>query len=957
MMRYKYLRSFLMVLGVVLLMPQGMHAQNIDDFKKDTTSFNALDHLITPRYRTPDKHVFVPGWLKHISMGVYTDQSMPFIAPHRNDFISKYNFHWGAFVNKYFDQHNGIRLNYDYANMALADDKYALRHQLGLDYMWDMSNYYFGYNEARPWSLAYVVGMDFGRSSIADAGYYYGGLHTGLQVRANLSPRSYFFVEPRVSAYTNNHTRDDWHNIDVKSHVLVGWGARLTSPYKPLQWTVDEDTVTKTDNYFIQLSMGAFDSFADMRAGAPEMGPSFHFAVGRWFNPKLGVRTSLYAEQLNRIHRNRRAGAMVEGVMSIPHFFGFDMGRFGLEVSGGMRYDRVCWALGQWGSSSAIQLKYFVNKQFALFADARYSSMYNGEHDRYDEYGNFNLGVEFYKSNYNRYSAKYMTMGDVEYRRGFFASVAYGRQYPFLMGGDWLASLNPSYNFTLGYRFDDYSALRLKFDNTEYEVEGIKSKTNWSTFSPQYMFNVTNWWLGNTNHRFDLRPYAGPVISLTDAEYFGHGIEIGMPVVWKVAPAIELFVEPSYRYMSGWSLKQCLLYDKGMWNMTAGISYVNGPLYFRRYMEEFNWGKDWFVSVYGGLQKDHNSNGYDDVMMEPGDITALPIGNVAVGRWFGPVGARVSAFGSLNRTYQEPFLLAMAYAGGRLEGMLNVSSLFAPTKELRKFEFDILGGYHGSVLYRPLPQYEDHWAYASGPTVAAQLKYYVRDGIGLFIEPRHTWLGYERQFVDEYGGTIPHFEQRITDVSVGMEIRQRNPIKEELKKSYAGFTPRTFVSADFGLSYPMNFFHVKPVKDVLGIFSPHVGLAVGREFNALSSIRFRATYNNLQSDFTDAIEHGMSGSVEYMLNVTNAMLGYDPSRIMDVKATVGVDALYSTYKNRTNLGWHLGAQWGFRASDNWKIFAEGNVAVYHKPEIVEGMRIVRDNGLMPQASIGAAYYF
>ena len=52
-MRYKYLRSFLMVLGVVLLMPQGMHAQNIDDFKKDTTSFNALDHLITPRYRTP----------------------------------------------------------------------------------------------------------------------------------------------------------------------------------------------------------------------------------------------------------------------------------------------------------------------------------------------------------------------------------------------------------------------------------------------------------------------------------------------------------------------------------------------------------------------------------------------------------------------------------------------------------------------------------------------------------------------------------------------------------------------------------------------------------------------------------------------------------------------------------------------------------------------------------------
>lgn len=957
MMRYKYLRSFLMLLGVMLLMPQGMYAQNTSDFKKDTTSFNALDYMITPRYRTPDKHVYVPGWLKHVSMGVYTDQSMPFIAPNRNDFITKYNFHWGAFLNKSIDRYNSVRLNYDYANMALTDNEYALRHQVGLDYLWDMSNYYFGYNEARPWSLSYVVGADFGRSTIAEHGYYYGGLHTGLQVRANLSPRTYFFVEPRISAYTNEQTADDWHNLDVKSHVLVGWGARLSSPYKPLKWETDADTVTKTDNYFLQFSMGAFDSYADMRDGAPEMGPSFYFSAGRWFNPKLAVRASLYAEQLNKEHRNRRAGGMIEGVLNIPEMFGFSMGRFGLEVSGGMRYDRVCWALGQWGSSSSLQLKYFVNQQFALFADARYSSMFNGEHNRYDEYGNFNLGIEFYKSNYDRYVAKVMTMGDVEYKHKFFASVAYGHQYPFLMGGDWLASLNNQYNIALGYRFNDYHALRLKLDNTEYKVEGVKPLTDWTTFSPQYMFNLTNWWLGNNTHRFDLRPYVGPVLSLTDADYFGHGFEFGAQAAWKLTPSIELFVEPGYRYVSGWALKQAILYDKGMWNLTAGLSYVPGPIPFHEYFQRFNWGQDWFVATFGGLQKDHNSSGYDDVMMEPNDFTALPIGNVAVGRWFGPLGARLSAFGSLNRTYQEPFLLAMAYAGGRLEGMLNLSSLFSPSKELQKFELDLLAGYHGSVLYRPLPNYTEHWAYADGPTAAVQFKYYVRDGIGLFIEPRHTWLSYDRQEVPEFGGGNPHFKQRMSDVSIGMEVRQRNANKEEIRLSRATFTPRTFVSAEWGMSYPMNYFHVKPAKDVLSIFSPHVGLAVGRELNALSTVRVKLAYNNLQSDFVETIEHGVTGSAEYMLNVTNGMLGYDPSRIMDVKAFVGVDALYSTYKNRTNLGWHLGAQWAFRASDNWKIFAEGNVAVYKNPEIVEGMRIVRDNGLMPQASIGAAYCF
>ena len=545
---------------------------------------NVLNQLFINRYRNPNQHVYARGAGQNWSLGVYTDQ--PLFATQRTELVSNYNFHWGGFVAKSFDPANSIRLSYDYANNTLKDGYFAIRHQVSADYLWDLSNYFFGYNEARGWSLSYLAGLDFGHNTIANNVNLYGGLHTGLQVRANLSPRTYFLVEPRVSAYTNDQVFEDWHKVDVRSHVLVGLGVRLSSPYKPLQWnySIDKDSVKLTDNFFIQLSMGAFDSFRDMRENeGGEMGPALHFAAGRWFNPKLAMRASLYAEQLDRIERNRRAGAMVEGVLNIPELFGFSMGRFGLEASAGVRYDRTCWALFQWGSTSSVQLKYFLNQQFALFADTRFSSMYNDEHDCYDGYGNLNLGIEFYRSNYHRYRAKKMTTGDVDYKKGFFISYAYGQQYPFLMGGDWVKTLNSTFQASLGYRFDDLHALRLKFEHTNFELYNIWTGTpikymcNWATFNPQYMFNLTNAWLGNTNHRFDLRPFVGAVYSLTEEDFFSYGVEVGAAAVLKLAPSFELFVEPSYRYMTADGLKQCIHWDKGFVSMSAGLNVVLGP--------------------------------------------------------------------------------------------------------------------------------------------------------------------------------------------------------------------------------------------------------------------------------------------------------------------------------------------------------------------------------------------
>lgn len=914
----------------------------------------ALDYVLMNRYRNPNAQVFSSSLFSHISAGMYTSQPLAFVAPNRNVYSSSYNFHWGAFAQKSLNAYHAIRLQYDFAQMALTDESVSARHQLGMDYLWDLSNYFYGYNESRPWSLSYVAGLDFGlNGESALLSKFYGGIHTGLQVRANLSPRTYFYIEPRISAYSNNNP-NDWHKVNVDGSVLVGLGARITSPYESLQWKYNTpDSLSSwKDNYFLQMSLGAYDGISDIANGMSQWGPNFNLAVGRWINPKLALRTSLYSEQLNSQNDSKRLGVMAEGVLNIPQLFNFSMGRFGAEVSTGIRYDIVAPSNSHWGGTSALQLKYFVNQQFALFAEGRYSSIHNKEANGYEDFANVNLGLELYRANFNRYTARNMGMGDVSFNSNYFVSASYGQMFPYQLqgSGDLLSALSNTYGVALGYNFNDYNALRLKVDMTDFKSAGAGAR-QWTTFSPQYMLYLSNLWMGNNTHRFSLRPYAGPVMSLTEADYFGFGLEVGMPVAWRLNPHFELFVEPTYRYMAGEALRANEAY-KGLLSMSGGISYVHGYIPFKEYFQDFDWGKDWFIAYYGGLQQDMSTIEHDN-------ITALPVGNIALGRWFGPLGLRLSGSASLNRALctlrQKPFLVAMAYAGARAEGMINLTTFVNP-KSTSPFEVNLLAGYQGSYLYRPLREFVNDWSYVGGLTSAFQLKYYVYDGLGFFIEPRYTWLNYQRTPKSEYADITSDFSQRLTEVNIGMEVRQKNITRHDLRRSYIDFDDRGFLSASLGAALPLHYNGSNPGA-ILNNFSSQLSVMYGYDFNAINTLRGGLTYHGLLSQYTTEKNSGIAVNVDYMPNLTNGMLGYDPARALDFKAIVGLNALYSSYEDKVNLGLHGGAQVSLQASNQLNLFAEGKVAAYHKPSIIEGMYTVKNVGLMPIASLGATYYF
>lgn len=928
---------FVALLSVIILTTFQTYGQEFM-LHKDSIEVDMSTYLIVPRYRTPDSDYYIKGWKNDISIGLYTNQTLPFIAPYRHNKIWAYNFHYGMFANKGINAYNNIRLKYEYGKISLENHQIAHNWQMAVDYLWDISNYYFGYKISRPWSFSLISGFNFGESSTSADTYFYQGIHVGMQARVNLTPRTYLYLEPHLSIYTNDNN-NQLYKVDVSNNTYLGIGSRITSPFNTSKAIKNS---TWNENFFFQYSLGTHPVLHsnNCKTEVNNHCTNVQLSIGRWFNPKLALRGT-YNIESNTENTGSRMSTIAECVLNLPQTFLNKGTRFSAEFSTGIRYDQIAGIRNDWGGTTALQLKYFTNKELAFFTEGRYSSIFKDKEEEYETFTNISLGVEFYNTNFDRYKTKHEVYRQVPYRTQYYSTIGYGQ---LLSLGDNKNSFisNGTFNLNIGYRFNELHTFQIKSDLTRVLSQDI-SIHNWIMLSPQYVYNITNRWMNNSTHPFEMRAYIGPTFSLTKTQYFGHGIEMGIPIIWKLAPYFELFVEPSYKYIF---LNQ-KEYNPSLLGLSGGFTYIQGPIYLVKHLKRFIEG-DWIIAGFGGLQQDFKSFGYSGATM-------LPVGNLAIGRWWGPLGIRISGFSSLNRT-QSPIregLMLMAYAGGRAEGMLNLTSLFKQSEELKKFEIDFLCGYHSSLVYRPQIIYTRNWAYADGVTSAIQLKYYVYNGVGIFIEPRYTNINYERTHRQD-GSTI-ETRQEFMDMSIGLEIRKYNSTRKDLRKTYKTFSSRPFIAGDFGYSFPFHYNGARPKSDFLKNMSPCLNLSFGYEYNATNSFRGGISYYNLRSMFSNNDEVGLAACVEYMPNLTNTMLGYNPTRIIDVSGIIGTNLLYSTYKEKLENGIHGGAQLSFHLSKDINILIEGKLAAYYKPSIVARMRTVRNIGIMPTISSGITF--
>lgn len=608
------MRKYISSLFTSLLLVASLFAYQpaMADDSQLSADLDVPSFLIMDWYTSPDKEPF--------SKGLFSGWSLvPFWNPYYTLNPSNVghripNVSFGVGLQKEFNKSNALRLSATYQRGDYFGADTTLFHRtnrlvFSADYLWNLSNHWFGYDPARSWEWLLMAGGSWGfvdNRSGAHRNFWMGQL--GFQVRKTLSPSLSAFVEPYY--YVADTEYDMYHNgVDIDDGVGVKAGLifRLSKPWRQTPWFGDYSHPSWAENWFAQTNLGLnFHNISGLKnVGVTLSNYNFNVNVGRWVAPSWGFQVGFVDRQLlglinqdsdKKVGDYRQSFLRFEGLLNFPAFWDkVSIGRLGVNVSGGLEVGSNRYKEGEtygripevsefnlfYGVSGALQLKYFLGNSTALVAEDRYSwfAVDKGVHTP-------SIGVEFYRSKYARYtpwhkihngSKPSFEIPFIQDRNWFFES-----SIGFIKG----ASNNPNWHrvasqfeLGVGFRLDSLQSIRIK-DRLSYHVE--EESVFYSYFDNQlgidYIFDITNLWLGtNPSRRWSLRPFAGAVYSssnLTNINEYrkepvktihSFGGEFGVQNAFRLNSNVELYFEP--RYLA-------LLSDYSRWSLSFGATYA-----------------------------------------------------------------------------------------------------------------------------------------------------------------------------------------------------------------------------------------------------------------------------------------------------------------------------------------------------------------------------------------------
>ena len=180
------------------------------------------------------------------------------------------------------------------------------------------------------------------------------------------------------------------------------------------------------------------------------------------------------------------------------------------------------------------------------------------------------------------------------------------------------------------------------------------------------------------------------------------------------------------------------------------------------------------------------------------------------------------------------------------------------------------------------------------------------------------------------------FTDNLYSINVGIEIKranEENRMARSLNRDL--FKPSFFASGAIGFATPIQMKRYEPKRN----FNYQAMIAAGRTFTPLSS------------------EYNMaSGSLDYMLNLTNLMTGYDPERKYDVQLFAGIVAsMRLKQDNRFFIGGEAGLQTSYQVSRRFKVFLEPKIRFYGKELLMQDN--VQGRDVMMSLHAGTSFSF
>ncbi len=566
--------SLLRLLSILWLM-SGMHiviaqVEKQTSVQAVTTPFRVTDYMMSGNYRYSDKKPFVlDKWWKGWSVSTYW-------YPKLFNFQTEYDGFelnsMGMALTKDFNKSSGFRLGVGYNHD---------RWEFMLDYQWNLSNYWYGYNPTRKFEWLATVGLTGGIVEL-DAAHrrFYGG-QVGLQLRHTLSPRLSLYIEPQYKAVSPlyDHAWERGNIVDDGLAMQVGLITRLTSPHREGGYG---EAVSKAASAIGRMSRMVFLGHG--------MKMNINNRLQRWYVELLGGTQLRSGERsLGNLSLYEFDTEMTLGA-KINNFFSMQIGAFEerLDLTQKSEYpEKVygyraeltvnplrflwhkseekgwAWTIGGGYEAGRVELwdhtydtflqKYIkptYHTQLRRRLHGRTWLVLQGRMQKIDVDDDDLQMTAYIGMHYELNARKCNHQSNSAWWKGFWISGAWGA---------WDMQ-NSVMDFGVGYDFNDVHSLRLDYVYSHMDSHnGYLDKIYMNLFSVDYMINIRNAFAGyDPQRRLDAYMFAGYNLAVHDqyCESFWHaysyiGMEGGARLSWNINRHLSLYAEEKSLFIPG----------------------------------------------------------------------------------------------------------------------------------------------------------------------------------------------------------------------------------------------------------------------------------------------------------------------------------------------------------------------------------------------------------------------
>ncbi len=535
-----------------------------DDELARVVYFRPKDVQVQNRYRpTENDSLFAKKWWRRLYAGV--GGGFQFLS---DNVSSVQNSHVAGYLGYRFTPVHSLRLHGTYTTFTYGPGKHLSSRSLGVgvDYLANISNFAWGYNQSRLVDVSTVLGVgtriNGARLSSKIAPY----ARLGAQVDFRLGSYFAFFAEPYVGVHKRMNALFDRPGREMWNLMYgVNVGMQMSLDRRPDQY-LEADSIYR--KFFFDSSIGVV---VPGRAGGimHRIGHGYHGALGVWLNPMFGLRLGAQAQsvrwssEMMKIYgasvRRSNNQALFSGRLEMMvnpmnfskrwrnkpggHDFDFNFlvgGDFGWNMKSNVpNTTNGAFRCYYYGVTGAIQVMYRISKPGTyIFVEPRYlaamysvpyqntrNSLFNVEHNF-----SFNVGTRLYMMGASQ-------TGDdkAEFTPHWWAGLDVG-------GVKWQTTqslstgglgINPTVGFSLGYDLSRYASFRAQlayqrlYDTHTSSYVGYDMNENmrrgnglWNSaydvmdLRLSYMLNLNNLFQGyNSDRRFNLWWTVGPSLS------------------------------------------------------------------------------------------------------------------------------------------------------------------------------------------------------------------------------------------------------------------------------------------------------------------------------------------------------------------------------------------------------------------------------------------------------------